>query len=436
MKFFKTIQTIKLIASFSVLLIFVTGSNAVSQLKDGSISSQNKELFYVDPLIFFNQEMLKPRLDVYLEVPLENLQFKRNYSNNRYDASLNYAIIIKNYANETVINETFTDYISTSRDEQKTLKEASKFIVKEYYLNPGRYSVNVSISDINTKREESKSAVINISDFTQQDVSFSDIMLVSNLEESNGKKRITPLVDRNVGDLKEFYLFLEVYNEKNENIINTFSYRIIDDKNKVLGHGSYVYNLYPGANKIIEKITTDNIISGAYKFELRDNSSDALIAVKDFYSKWTNIPINVKDLNLVVDQLIYIASSDELKKIKSARTRDDKEKRFVEFWRSKDPSPNTGRNELMEEYYNRIKVANERYSHWIDGWKTDMGMVYIIYGNPSNIQRFPFSENTKPYEVWDYYNMNKQFIFLDESGFGDYRLTTPIWDDTGNRLRY
>ena len=89
----------------------------------------------------------------------------------------------------------------------------------------------------------------------------------------------------------------------------------------------------------------------------------------------------------------------------------------------------------MIEYYRRIQTADERYSHFIDGWKTDMGMVYIIFGEPDQIERYPFQENTKPYEVWFYYGANKEYVFVDESGFGDYRLTTPIWDVDRHRIR-
>jgi hypothetical protein len=57
-----------------------------------------------------------------------------------------------------------------------------------------------------------------------------------------------------------------------------------------------------------------------------------------------------------------------------------------------------------------------------------MGMVYVIFGEPSNIERHPYDMDQKPYEIWDYYDINRQFVFLDNTGFGDYRLITPIWD--------
>ena len=129
---------------------------------------------------------------------------------------------------------------------------------------------------------------------------------------------------------------------------------------------------------------------------------------------------------------MYIASGEQLSKIKNAPTDELKEKYFIDFWRQNDPSPYTQKNENMVDYYKRISVANERYSHWIDGWKTDMGMVYIIYGEPNNIERYPFTENTKPYEIWQFYSSNKEFVFVDDTGFGDYKLVVPIWDVNGN----
>jgi GWxTD domain-containing protein len=100
----------------------------------------------------------------------------------------------------------------------------------------------------------------------------------------------------------------------------------------------------------------------------------------------------------------------------------------MEFWKARDPNPNTPRNEKMEEHYARVEFANKHFKHYLDGWRTDMGMVYIIFGPPNNVERHPFDIDAKPYEIWSYYELNHQFIFVDQTGFGDYRLTTPIWD--------
>jgi hypothetical protein len=60
----------------------------------------------------------------------------------------------------------------------------------------------------------------------------------------------------------------------------------------------------------------------------------------------------------------------------------------------------------------------------IDGWRSDRGRVYILYAEPDEIERFPSSENAKPYEIWYYHQIegSVQFIFVDRTGFGNYRL--------------
>ena len=424
----------KKVMCFVILLILVTSVETKSQLVDRTIKESEKELFFIDPMVFYSKDQMKARLDLYIEIPLENLQFKKNYSTKNYDASINYTVKITNSSNEIVTNESIKDYLTTNKADQKKLDESSKFIVKEFYLNPGSYSLEITLTDINTNKEKTKKDKINIVDFAQKNISFSDIMLVSNLKVENGKKIITPLVDKNIDNLKEIYLFFEVYNSQSQNVVSDYSYEISDEKEKVFEKGDYKYTLVPGINKFFEKIPTLNLVFGNYKLEIKDNANGELIAEKEFSNKLNGFPVNMKDLNLLINQLLYIATGEELSKIKNAPSDELKEKYFIEFWRNHDPSPYTHKNENFTEYYRRIKVANERYTHYIDGWKTDMGMVYIVYGEADNIERYPFTENTKPYEIWQYYNSNKEFVFVDETGFGDYKMTVPIWDVNGNRI--
>ncbi len=429
------ISRISISIFFALILLSLFNTYSYSQLEDKEVRPQEKEFFFIDPMVFYSKDEMKARLDVYIEIPLDNLQFKKNYSTKDYDASIKYTIKVTNAANEIVVNESIKDFVSTSKDAQKSLEESAKFIVKEFYLNPGAYSLEVSLFDINTNKEKTLKEKLKIVDFSLKNVSFSDIMLVSNLKIENGKKVITPLIDKNIDNLQEIYLFFEVYNSKNQDVITNYNYKITGAKEKIYEKGSYKYTLTPGINKFFEKIPTDNLVFGDYKLEIKDASNGELIAEKDFSNKLNGMPVNSKDMNLMISQLLYIASGEEYSKVKNASTDEMKEKNFIDFWRSKDPSPNTTKNELMIEYYNRIAIANERYSHYIDGWKTDMGMIYIIYGEPNSIDRVPFAENSKPYEIWQYYTDNKEFIFFDESGFGDYKLAVPVWDERGTRIR-
>lgn len=431
----KFIRLIALIIAGMFVSATLKPTEVKAQLEEKTIRSESKQLFFVDPMVFYSKEKSRARLDVYMEIPLENLQFKKNYNSKKYDANVSYTVAIKNFAGEVVENESMTDYVTTTKEEQKGLEGSAKYIVREYYLNPGKYDMEVTLVDMNTKKELTLRNKIDVVDFINERISFSNIMLISNMATENGKRVITPLVNGNVDNLKEFYVFFEVYNAKSEDIVNSYSFQILDKNENVVERGNFTYTLSPGITKCFEKIKAGNLVYGDYVFDVKDNATGELLAEKKFVNKMSGFPTNAKDLDLMIDQLIYIANDEQLSKVESARTSEEKQKKFIEFWKSKDPSPNTSKNELMIDYYKRIQMANERYSHYIDGWKTDMGMVFIIFGEPNTIERYPFQENTKPYEVWYYYSANKEFIFIDETGFGDYRLTTPIWDVDRHRIR-
>jgi len=57
-----------------------------------------------------------------------------------------------------------------------------------------------------------------------------------------------------------------------------------------------------------------------------------------------------------------------------------------------------------------------------EGWRTDRGRVYVIYGAPNDIEAMPLSIDQIPYEIWYYYGdgATESFVFADRSGTGDY----------------
>src|SRR6478672_12248339 len=78
----------------------------------------------------------------------------------------------------------------------------------------------------------------------------------------------------------------------------------------------------------------------------------------------------------------YIITDEERKAFKKLQTDDERERFIEEFWRRRDPDPDTDENEFKEEYYERIAYANEHFSSGIPGWKTDRGRIWIMYGKP------------------------------------------------------
>jgi len=410
--------------------------SAIAQIKDNTLSNLNmgKEYFFIDPLVFYPLDSSIGRLDLYIEVPLENLQFKKTGTNDNYESNIDFSITIKTFSDEQVFSQTYSDKITTTKNEQKNIGGKTVSSIKNYFLKTGYYQIRFSLKDKNSGNEYTKDFSVTVKDPSTEKIIGSDVLLLSNYEEdSSGEKEITPLISGNIGDMEYFYLFSEISNFSEDEVTKILRIKTINEKDKVLLDTNISISIKKGKNTIIQKLSTDIYTIGNFRLEIYDGAKK--IAERKFVYKWGEVPISAKDLDEAVSQLIYIATTTEFDKIKDAPNNEEKLKRFIQFWKSVDPSPRTPRNEIMIEYYNRIKIANERYSHYVEGWKTDMGMVFIIYGNPSVIDRHPFESDSKPYEIWTYYDINRQYIFVDYSGFGDYRLTTPIWDNR-TRIRF
>ena len=136
----------------------------------------------------------------------------------------------------------------------------------------------------------------------------------------------------------------------------------------------------------------------------------------------------------------YIITDEERKAFKKLATDDERERFIEEFWRRRDPDPDTDENEFKEEYYERIAYANEHFASGIPGWKTDRGRIWIMYGKPDERETHPMggsyerpsyegggSTTTYPFEVWFYRYLagvgsGVEIEFVDPTGSGEYRI--------------
>ena len=429
-----------------ILIIFLLTGFSFTLAQDDNnpkdISQYNKKLYYLDPLVFYKKDTNVARLDLYIEIPLINLQFKKNQLENTFESTIDYTIVIINSKNDAVVNKSYTELIKNNKEDQKNVNEGSDYIIKQFNLNPDNYTLNFTFKDRVSFEETSSEIKFEVKNITGKDILFSDLMIVSDYkEDETGMKSITPLVNNNIGNVKDFFLFYVVYNMRDLPVPSEYIYKVTNDQNKTIVEGALSYVLQVGENKKVEKIPTDNFSMGNYKLEITNKQTNEIVAKKDFIFRWGDLPVSIKSLDDAIAQMVYIATDDELENIKNAKSNAEKEQRFIKFWKDKNPNPKSLRNELMIVYYNRIKVASQRYSTtYKPGWKTDMGMVYVIYGEPGNIDKHPFGDSEtgydKPYEIWDYYDISKRFIFIDDSGFGDYRLITPMYDREATRIRY
>ncbi len=429
---------------FIVLVIFSLGTaGAQTHEHPGQEFMLRQRPFYVDALNFpsIDSTGISTQLDVYVKIPYDIISFI--VEDGRYKAGYMITARIKRTANTLIKEATWRRTLVKNKFEETRGKEKFDISMHRFPLDPDDIILEVTFEDKESGNEFTLSQTLKVKQYDPNLVAMSDLMIVSRIKKKNGKTVLTPNVSPNVGEFKKgFDVFFEVFNPFRSQPVEV-KYLIRSSRSRILLEKTDTTYLKEGRNTFISHISNSNLGIGSYTLTVEihrqgDTSRTGKFASasKPIIVEWLSFgtPVSITNLDEAIEQLRYIATSEEMDSLQNAPNDKEKRRRFEMFWKRRDPTPETEANEVMTEYYNRVAYANLHFKHYIDGWKTDRGMIYIIYGPPSYIDRHPFDPDVKPYEVWEYYDINRRYIFVDETGFGDYRLLYPIWDDR-TRLR-
>ncbi|HLP16560.1 MAG TPA: GWxTD domain-containing protein [Bacteroidota bacterium] len=153
-----------------------------------------------------------------------------------------------------------------------------------------------------------------------------------------------------------------------------------------------------------------------------DAQGDTATMMLPFTVRWIDMPQSLRDLDFATSAMKYITTEEEYDKLTSGRA-SKRIDAFMEFWKKRDPTPETAYNEQLAEYFRRVDYAaqNFRTLKEENGVFTDRGKIFILYGTPAKTER-QLSPTNAPREVWSYPSLRKLFTFEDSSRQGNYKL--------------
>lgn len=154
--------------------------------------------------------------------------------------------------------------------------------------------------------------------------------------------------------------------------------------------------------------------------------------------------MSAEQLDEAYAPLSYISTSEDRLSIWSPQLSVQGKRTFlVNFWKGRDPTPGTARNEMREAFYARIADADRRFTDQQrgsrPGSRTDMGRIHIRMGEPVEVLRRAQVGLAAPYQVWRYSGAREWwYVFVDRTNFGSYELvassdpkepTRPGWEN-------
>lgn len=414
-----------------------------------------------------------------------NLEFEFDYAQFGYDASSNYleiyysfnqssmtishkdtidytrgvlhVLIVDSISKEIIVDNNWLISHTVSDDQimNKSLVGVVGFVLKE-----GIYNCKIIGYDAaDSMKNRSISESILVKPFYVSEISLSDIQLASNVVKGSDNQssifykntyEVIPIPIAIFGKQQPvLFYYTELYSlagisseyplRLDKQVINSRGQIVLEEK-KVIKRSSN--SRVEVGTVMTYKLPTDkytlvlSLIDSAASYGVSSSKkffiyNPSVAYVDTFQTQSSSIVsgmfgvMSEEELDDFFAKSKYIATPAEIDKFESLATEDGKREFLTIFWKSRDEDPSDDINNSLKAYIKRIKESNIRFQALSkEGWKTDRGRVFLMYGEPSEIIRYPNQTETRPYEVWMYNDIEGgvQFVFGDITGFSDYTL--------------
>ncbi len=357
--------------------------------------------------------------------------------------------------NSEIINNTYK--VENSFPKIDTIQNQNLIGKINYLIAKGKYKIKLTVYD--EYNEKNKKEIIDsliISPFSSSNFMLSDIQLATNIKQEGANKdsyfyknsyEITPNPIAIYGEnTPVLFYYNELYNVA-DNASLVLERLIIDSYGRIVNKKVKGIN---SKNQSIVEVGHVNLMkypSGIYNLVLNlidTSKSIGLTSSKKFYLVNKNVVdtskykidgidvassefggMEVDELDLMFGYCKYIASEQEKSQYDKLENVAAKREFMFNFWKKRDPTPETPFNEYKNDYMKRVEYARVKFTEFQKhGALTDRGRVYLIYGEPDEIDFRHNQIDTKPYQVW-YYNSIEggvEFIFADLSGYSQFQL--------------
>ncbi|RPI18556.1 MAG: GWxTD domain-containing protein [Ignavibacteriae bacterium] len=415
--------------------------------------------FDYDFCVFKNQDS-RLALEFYYSFYLDQLKFDK--TNDGYEASALLDLEIIDKSNSSVVlKQPFNIPVSVKDTTGILRANNTRTGQLNIILDSGQYVFRVKATDFKHSADTAKyEDNLSLSRFVESKVAISCVQISTGIEKSNDDNspfykntlEVTPNPLRFFGNnLSKIHYYFELYNLTKENISNDYIVKseITDLNDVIIKENEKKYSVKAGSKVEVGTFDISDLKTNTYKLIIKiidDKNNEVIRNQKKFIIYNPDSTVTTPDLSKENYQLSdyavypedkldeefklvsYIATDKEKEQYDNMNNLEGKRKFMFEFWKSKSIT--------KIDYMRRVKFANDNYAFdFTDGWKTDRGRVYVTYGPPDDIERFPFESDKRAYETWRYNSLQGGviFVFVDLSNAsGNYGL---VHSTARNELR-
>ncbi len=357
----------------------------------------------------FLDETTSPQIDIAADIVYGSLIFRE--VNNQQQAQISIDVQVVSQQNEDNMIESMREDITITRKDENIVSSQQSYIYEEQIeVPPGNYEVNFTVTDQTSGKKITRTATTSIPDPENPEVDLTDIRMLSknmDAEDPSWQPVTTYTVPGRVDSL--MFIF-QATNASTENplTVNASLVRFSSDTSiaRPMHYTTYSSSSlgYQGIEYDEETVIQESQRTlrqkgsvfiefrfaqqerGNYRFRVASAEEDSeLFKARDFGVKSTNYPA-LKTAQELAQPLAYLMNEDDYEDLMSISDSDSLKEAIDRFWLKNIGSKNKAQN-VLKMYYQRVLEANKQFSNFKEGWKTDRGMMYVLFGPPWYIDR-------------------------------------------------
>jgi len=358
--------------------------------------------------IGFLDEGDEPGIDVTADIVYGSLIYKQEQDSLKSEFIIEIQILPGD--DDSRVARTHQETITIAREDPNIVHSQEIYTYdKRIPVEPGTYKINVTVIDQNSGKQITREANTFIPDPTNSISNLTNIQLLGKIIEEGEWFPITTYDVQ--GKVDSLMFRLQVTNNSSEEPMavnarllkfrsdtsiarpmhyNQYSpsstpYKGIDyDEEEVIQSNRRVLTQ---AGSVLIEYKFGQQQRGNYRFDVStDEEEDAqLFKARDFGVKSDNYP-SIKNAEELARPLYYLMSDKDYEKLMAIQDRDSLKQEVDRFWLRNLNNKNRAK-EVITKYYQRVEEANKQFSNFKEGWKTDLGMVYVLFGPPWYVDR-------------------------------------------------